>query len=52
VSFMVWLFWDRISQACRNSNKWFAGHPEYAHLGLSLASDTLAYTGHWAKHGS
>jgi hypothetical protein len=35
--------------ACRNSNKWFAGHPEYAHLGLSLASDTLAYTGHLGK---
>jgi hypothetical protein len=42
--------------ACRNSNKWFAGHPEYAHhmrIWGSRSRPTPWYTlGIWAKHGS
>jgi eukaryotic-like serine/threonine-protein kinase len=37
------------SPAMAEQQGWFAGHPDYGHLGLSLASDTEAYSGHLSK---
>jgi tetratricopeptide (TPR) repeat protein len=35
--------------AMAEQQKWFAGQPDYENCGLSLASDTEAYSGHLAK---
>jgi serine/threonine protein kinase/Tfp pilus assembly protein PilF len=37
------------SPAMAEQQQWFAGKPEYEHMGLSLASDTAAYAGHLGK---
>jgi len=37
------------SVAMEEQQKWFAGKPQFEHLGLSLASDTEAYSGHVLK---
>ena len=37
------------SAAMAEQQQWFAGKPEYENFGLSLASDTEAYTGHLGK---
>ncbi|HET9994142.1 MAG TPA: tetratricopeptide repeat protein, partial [Candidatus Acidoferrum sp.] len=37
------------SPAMAEQQQWFAGQPDVAHFGLSLTSDTEAYTGHLAK---
>ena len=37
------------SAAMAEQQQWLAGRPEYAHFGLSLASDTEAYAGHLGK---
>ena len=35
--------------AMTEQQSWFAGRPEYANVGLAIASDTEAYRGHLAK---
>jgi eukaryotic-like serine/threonine-protein kinase len=42
-------FLDRDSAALAEEQQWFAGHPNTENIGLSLASDTVAYVGHLAK---
>ncbi|MGA7623665.1 MAG: tetratricopeptide repeat protein [Candidatus Acidiferrales bacterium] len=37
------------SAAMAEQQQWFAGKPDYEHLGLALASDTEAYAGHLGK---
>jgi tetratricopeptide (TPR) repeat protein len=37
------------SSAMAEQQKWFAGQPDYENVGLSLASDTEAYSGHLGK---
>ena len=37
------------SAAMAEQQQWFAGQPSYENLGLSLASDTEAFTGHFSK---
>jgi tetratricopeptide (TPR) repeat protein len=37
------------SSAIAEQQKWFAGQPDYENFGLSLASDTEAYSGHLGK---
>ena len=37
------------SSAMAEQQKWFAGQPDYENFGLSLASDTEAYSGHLGK---
>jgi tetratricopeptide (TPR) repeat protein len=37
------------SSAMAEQQKWFAGQPDYENYGLSLASDTEAYSGHLGK---
>jgi tetratricopeptide (TPR) repeat protein len=37
------------SRAMEEQQQWFAGKPEFEHFGLSLASDTEAYSGHMRK---
>jgi len=45
----VLAFFDSDSEAMAKQQQWFAGKPQYANLGLVLASDTEAYRGHLAK---
>jgi serine/threonine protein kinase len=42
-------FLELDSPAMAEQQHWFAGKPEYEHMGLSLASDTEAYAGHLGK---
>jgi serine/threonine protein kinase/tetratricopeptide (TPR) repeat protein len=37
------------SPAMAEQQQWFAGKPEYEHMGLALGSDTEAYAGHLGK---
>jgi serine/threonine protein kinase/tetratricopeptide (TPR) repeat protein len=37
------------SAAMAEQQQWFAGKPDYEHVGLTLASDTEAYAGHVGK---
>jgi tetratricopeptide (TPR) repeat protein len=37
------------SSAMTEQDKWFAGQPDFENFGLSLASDTEAYSGHLGK---
>jgi eukaryotic-like serine/threonine-protein kinase len=37
------------SSAIAEQQKWFAGEPDYENFGLSLASDTEAYSGHLGR---
>jgi serine/threonine protein kinase/tetratricopeptide (TPR) repeat protein len=42
-------FLGAVSTAMAEQQRWFEGNPDYENVGLALASDTEAYTGHLAK---
>jgi eukaryotic-like serine/threonine-protein kinase len=48
-AFYTMAFVDAQSAGMAEQEKWFAGQPEYANVGLALASDIESYDGHLGK---